>query len=143
MVINKSTVFISAPARRVWDALTRPEFVKKWQYGSVLITDWTVGSGIRFRTEWEGTVFEQWGNILEVAPNRLIRYSLFAPRPGLEDKPENYFVMSYVLKKQNSGTLLEILQEDNRPDAVQEEPQGEGNPMLVALKNLVENEMHD
>src|SRR5947209_11219178 len=93
MAKNISTLVIKAPVQKVWDALTMPELVKQWQYGSDLITDWQQGSDIRFRTEWEGKVFEQWGKVLEVTPHQIIKYSLFAPRPGLEDKSENYFVM--------------------------------------------------
>src|SRR5216683_1166293 len=52
MAKNISTVVIKAPVQKVWDALTMPEFVKQWQYGSDLITDWKPGSDIRFRTEW-------------------------------------------------------------------------------------------
>ena len=91
MAINISTVIINAPVQKVWEALTQPELVKLWQYGSDLLTDWKVGSEITFTTEWEGKIFEQWGKILEIKTNELIKYSLFAPRPGLEDKPENYF----------------------------------------------------
>ncbi len=57
MAINISTIFIKAPVEKVWDALTKPELVKQWQYGSDLITNWKVGNDIRFRTEWEGKVF--------------------------------------------------------------------------------------
>jgi N6-adenosine-specific RNA methylase IME4 len=71
-------------------------------------------------------------------PNELIRYNLFAPRPDLEDKPENYFVMSYVLTPEGENTKLEIIQEDNRPGAQQEEPHDEENPVLQALKNVVD-----
>jgi len=116
-----------------------PELVKKWQYGSDLITDWKLGSEIRFRTEWEGKVFEQWGKVLELLPYHTIKYSLFAPRPGLEDKAENYFVMIYLLNEKESHTILEIIQEDQRPGAKQEEPQGEENPILNALKSLIES----
>jgi uncharacterized protein YndB with AHSA1/START domain len=139
MPINISTINIKAPIKNVWDAITKPELVKQWQYGSDLITDWKVGSNIRFSTEWQGKIFEQWGKILDVQPNRIIKYSLFAPRPGLEDKPENYFVMSYVLTDENKHIKLEIMQEDNRPGAVQEDPQGEENPLLAALKTLAES----
>ena len=75
----------------------KPEFVKLWQYGSDLLTTWEVGSEIKFRTEWEDKVYEQRGKFLEVRLNEIVKYSLFAPRPNLEDKPENYFIMSYVL----------------------------------------------
>lgn len=139
MATNISTIRIHASAERVWETVTRPELVKLWQYGSDLLTNWEIGSDIRFRTAWEDKVFEQWGKVLVFRPNELVSYSLFAPRPGLEDKPENHFVMSYVLTNDNGYTKLEIIQEDNRPHAVQEEPQGEENPILKALKDLAES----
>ncbi|MBP6432207.1 MAG: SRPBCC domain-containing protein [Ferruginibacter sp.] len=140
MAKNISTIKINASTQKVWDIITKPEFVKLWQYGSNLLTTWEVGSDIKFRTEWEDKVFEQWGKVLEVRPNEIVKYSLFAPRPGLEDKPENYFIMSYVLTDDNGQTKLEIIQEDNRPNAVQEEPQGEENPVLMLLKQLAETD---
>ncbi len=139
MAINISTIFIQAPVQKVWDALTKPELVKQWQYGSDLIIDWKVGNDIRFRTEREDKIFEQWGKVLEVRPNELLKYSLFAPRPDLDDKPENYFIMSYVLTCQTGQTKLQIIQEDNKPNAVQEEPQGGENPILQSLKKVAEN----
>lgn len=138
MATNISRITINAPTQRVWDALTKPELVRLWQYGSDLVTDWDIGGDIRFRTEWEGRIFEQWGKVLEIRPNELIKYSLFAPRPDLEDKPENYFIMNYVLTADNGQTNLEIIQEDNRQNAVQEEPQGEENPILQSLKKFAE-----
>ena len=47
--------------------------------------------------------------------------------------------MSYVLTEENGQTKLEIIQEDNRPNAAQEEPQGEENPVLKLLKQLAES----
>lgn len=138
MATNISTIFLNASIEKVWEVLTKPELVKQWQYGSDLITDWKVGNEIRFRNEWEGQVFEQWGTLLEIIPNQKIRYSLFFPRPGLEDKPENYFIMSYILSEENKKIKLEIIQEDNRPGAVQEEPQGDENPILQSLKAIIE-----
>ncbi|TPG36365.1 SRPBCC family protein [Flavobacterium pectinovorum] len=139
MATNISTIYLNAPIEKVWNALTQPELVKQWQYGSDLITDWKVDNEIRFRNEWEGQVFEQWGTVLEIIQNQKIKYSLFFPRPELEDKPENYFIMSYILFEENQKVKLEIIQEDNRPDAVQEEPQGDENPILQGLKALIES----
>ena len=138
MARNISVIKINAAKQKVWDALTKPELVKLWQYGSNLITDWKVGSEIKFSTEWNGKIFEQWGKVLEIQLDEFIKYSLFAPRPDLEDKPENYFVMMYVLTSENGLTKLEIIQEDNRPNAIQEEPQGEENPVLQSLKKIAE-----
>lgn len=138
MAKNRSLIQINSTIEKVWEALTNPEMVKLWQFGSVLKTSWKIGTEIRFTTEWEGTVFEQWGIIQDVQENKLIKYTLFAPRPDLEDKPENYFLMIYQLTKEANHVLLEIIQEDNRPGAVQEEDQGEENPILLGLKHLVE-----
>lgn len=139
MAVNSSIVRIQAPVAQVWNALVNPELVKQWQYGSELITDWQVGRPIRFRTQWEGKVLEQWGQILAINPFEFIQYSLFAPRPDLKDKPENYFVMSYLLTLEGEFTKLEIRQQDNRPGAKQEAPQGEDNPVLKGLKALLES----
>ena len=138
MATNISAVTINAPIAKVWEALTQPELVKKWQMGSDLLTDWKVGSEIRFKNEWEGQVFEQWGKILEFTPYEIIKYTLFAPTPDLEDRPENYFTMSYVLSQNIDSVHLLINQEDNRPGSVQDEPTGEENEILNALKALLE-----
>ena len=138
MVTNISKLRIKSTPDKVWDALTNPVKVKQWQYGSELITDWMVGSGIRFESEWEGQTFEQWGTVLDFEPNKKLSYTLFAPRPDLEDRPENYFEMQYRLTVKGDQTELEIIQIDNRPGARQEEPQGEENPVLKMLKDLIE-----
>ncbi|HPG07645.1 MAG TPA: SRPBCC family protein [Saprospiraceae bacterium] len=138
MATNISKLIIGASKEKVWDALTNPIKVKMWQYGSDLRTDWIVGNEIRFRTEWEGTIYEQWGTILEFTPNEQLRYSLYAPRPDLADLPENYFEMLYKLSEADGGTALEIIQIDNRSGAVQEPEQGEENPVLKLLKELIE-----
>jgi uncharacterized protein YndB with AHSA1/START domain len=139
MAINLSVIHLNAPIKKVWAALTDSQFVKQWQYGSDLITDWQVGSDIRFRAEWEGKVFEQWGKVLEYTPYKILKYSLFAPRPDLEDKPENYFTMAYILTIVDEQIKLEIIQEDNRNGAIQNEPQGDENPVLKNLKSIIEN----
>jgi len=140
MATNISKVAINASSNKVWNALTNPEIVKKWQYGSILLTDWEIGSEIRFKTEWEGKIFEQWGKVIEVIPNEKLRYTLFAPRPDLEDKPENYFVIEYRLTEKGTTTLLEIIQEDNRPGAKQEAVKGEENPIMKGLQEIIEAE---
>jgi uncharacterized protein YndB with AHSA1/START domain len=136
---NRSTLLINATAQTVWQVLTQPEHVKKWQFGSDLITDWRIGSSIRFSTDWQGTIFEQWGEVIAFQANQHLAYSLFAPRPDLEDLPENYFKMTYTLSTENQQTRLEILQDDHRPNAKQEAPQGEENPILKGLKDLAES----
>ncbi len=46
--------------------------------------------------------------------------------------------MSYVLTKNDNLVELKIIQDDNRLGAKKEEPQGEENPVLRSLKELIE-----
>mgnify|MGYP000952805248 CR=1 FL=1 len=140
MATNISRLTINASKEKVWLALTNPDKVKAWQFGSDLITDWKVGNEIRFKSEWNGQIFEQWGTVVEFDPYEKLKYTLFAPRPDLEDKPENYFEMEYKLINNKNGTELTITQEDNRPGAKQEPEQGEENPVLKVLKDLIEKD---
>jgi uncharacterized protein YndB with AHSA1/START domain len=86
---SDSTVKILAPASKVWLALTVPDLVKQWQYGSDLLTTWEPGTPIVFRNEWNGQVFEQKGTVLEFVPGSRLKYSLFVPRPDLQDIPDD------------------------------------------------------
>jgi uncharacterized protein YndB with AHSA1/START domain len=134
-----SRIQIKAPAAAVWNALTNPDMVKRWQYGSVLTTTWEPDAPIRFTVEWDGQRFEQWGRVIEFIPNVSLKYSLFAPRPDLTDSPENYFFMTYRLQSRDGMTLLEITQDDPRPAINSQPPEEETeSPILRALKDLVE-----
>jgi uncharacterized protein YndB with AHSA1/START domain len=91
MKTSDSSVKILAPAEKVWLALTVPELVKQWQYGSDLLTTWEVGTPIVFRNEWNGQVFEQKGTVLEFAPESRLKYSLFFTHEHLQDITEHCF----------------------------------------------------
>jgi uncharacterized protein YndB with AHSA1/START domain len=139
---SESIVKILAPAGKVWRALTVPDLVKQWQYGSDLLTTWEPGTPIVFRNEWNGQVFEQKGTVLEFVPGSRLRYSLFFPRPGVEDVPENYFFMTYELTESVGVTSVVVRQEDPRPSPPDAASGGDDGPdVLSALKELVEVEM--
>ncbi|GGY61886.1 hypothetical protein GCM10011613_01670 [Cellvibrio zantedeschiae] len=140
MKISDSNVNIVAPAQKVWLALTVPELVKQWQYGSDLLTTWEPGTSIIFRNEWEGQVFEQKGTVLEFTPTSRLKYSLFFPHPNLQDIPEHYFFMTYELKEVDGITSLLIRQEDPRP-LPSDDGNNDGPDVLSYLKELVEVKM--
>jgi uncharacterized protein YndB with AHSA1/START domain len=138
---SNSTVKILAPAKKVWQALTSPALVKQWQYGSDLLTTWEVGTPIVFRNEWNGQVFEQTGTVLEFSPVSRLKYSLFVPRPDLQDIPEHHFFMIYELAESDRTTSLLVRQEDPRPSLPDESGGGDGPDVLSILKELVEVKM--
>jgi hypothetical protein len=59
-----------------FEAITKPELTKLWQYGRIMTTDWKVGGNIKFRSE-EGRAeaLEQWGTILDIWPNGIHKIS--------------------------------------------------------------------
>jgi uncharacterized protein YndB with AHSA1/START domain len=139
---SDSIVKILAPASKVWLALTVPALVKRWQYGSDLLTTWEPGTPISFRNEWNGQIFEQKGTVLEFIPESRVKYSLFVPRPDLDDIPEHRFFMTYELTERDGVTSLLFRQEDPRPSPPNESSGGEDGPdVLSTLKELVERGM--
>ena len=141
MKTTESIVEIRAPASKVWRALTEPELVKQWQYGSDLLSTWQPGSPITFRNEWNGQVFEQMGTVLEFSPASRVRYSLFFPRDGLQDTPENRFFMTYELTESDGSTSVVFRQEAPRPSPADASSSEDGPDVLSALKELVEIRM--
>ena len=135
MAIHTTSVTIDAPASKVFEALTQPELVKQWQFGRTVQCDWQAGHAIKFIAGSEGNVLEQWGTLLEIRPNELLKYNLFTPASGIEDKKENYNITSYILTNNNGQTCVELIQEDNRPFGF---AAATLKPILVALKKVVE-----
>ena len=137
MPTHTAEIIIEASIQKVFEALTKPELIKLWQYGRVVTTDWTVGRSIKFTSEWEGNAetLEQWGTILDIRPNEFIKYRLFTPRTDLEDKVEDYCVTSYILGNERGSTRVELIHEDNRPNGFAPTTL---KPILAALKGIAE-----
>jgi len=130
-------IVVDASTQKVFDALTKPELIRLWQYGRVVTTDWKVGGNIKFASESEGgsETLEQWGTILDFRPNEFIKYRLFKPGCGLEDKVENYGVTSYALVSEQGLTKVELIHQDNRPNGF---VPATLKPILAALKRVAE-----
>ncbi|OQP56725.1 SRPBCC family protein [Niastella populi] len=139
MAILTTAVTIDAPANKVFEALTQPALVQQWQFGKTVHTNWVVGETIKFIAEHEGRVQEQWGTILDIRANELLKYNLFTPAPGIEDKQENYNITSYILTNDNGKTQIQLIQVDNRPFGF---VPATLKPILVALKKVVEGNIH-
>ena len=129
---------INAPLSKVWDALTKPEIIKQYFFGTDTITTWEKGSPITFKGEWEGKSYKDKGTVLDVQKNKLIKYSYWSSMSGIEDKPENYVIVTYALSGSDNNVELSIAQE-NIPDEKMKEHSAENwRKVLADLKKLVE-----
>src|SRR5581483_31662 len=134
----KATVAIHAPASKVWQALTDPELIKQYLFGSEVITDWKVGSPIIYRGMWQGKPFEDKGKVLQVKPEKLLEVSHWSPLSGVPDTPENYHKVTYELAPEDGGTRVTILQDNNASEEERAHSEQNWNLVLGNLKKLLE-----
>jgi uncharacterized protein YndB with AHSA1/START domain len=107
---STSTFTINASKEKVWDALTNPEIVKQYFFGTSLVADWKVGGMVFFRGEWEGKPYEDKGIITAIKQNELLCYDYKSSWDTSEDIRENYMPIEYKLSERNGATTLEITQ---------------------------------
>ena len=99
------SVDVNAPLAKVWDALINPDLIKEYLYGTETVTNWKVGSELVFQGEWEGHKYKDRGVIKEFVPLKKISYSYWSGFTGLEDKPENYSTVTYLLEQKDPNTV--------------------------------------
>jgi len=132
---------INAPVSKVWDALTKPEIIKQYFFGTDTITDWKPGSPIKFRGEWEGKKYEDKGTIKEVKDQKLIRYDYWSSMSGIEDKPENYVLITYKLSGEDYDVTLTVTQENIPDEKMKAHSVENWKKVLHDLKDLLEQKM--
>ncbi len=128
---------IDAPAGEVWAALTTPETIKQYFFGSEVETDWGEGSPIVFRGEYEGRQYEDKGEIRDVEEERSLSFTHWSEMSGKPDSPENYATVTYDLKKLGGKTEVKVTQTNCMGDA--EQTKKNWRKVLNGLKKTVEH----
>jgi len=134
-------VIIEAGPEKVWFALTDKESIKKYFFGTEAISDWKVGSSLIFQGEWEGQTYQDKGTILESEPGKMLKYDYWTAWSGLDDKPENYSLVTYRLSSSGEQTTLELRQAGFANQEGFEHAQGGWDAVLSNLKKLLEGSL--
>ena len=129
---------IQAPRSKVWRALTDPDQIEKYMFGSRVETDWKPGSRIVWKGEYEGKRYEDKGEILEVETERRLKMTHFSPLSGQEDAPENYHTLLYELEGSGTTTRVALSQDNNPDEEAAEHSRANWEKMLSGLKHVVE-----
>jgi uncharacterized protein YndB with AHSA1/START domain len=136
--VATAEVEIAASPANVWAALTDPEQIKEYMFGSQVITDWKEGSPIVWKGEYDGKKYEDKGQIVEVEPQRRLKVTHFSPLSGQEDRPENYHTLLYELEERGGRTHVSLSQDNNPSKEAAEHSRENWEKMLVGLKQVVE-----
>jgi len=129
---------IAAPVGKVWDALTKPELIKQYFFGTQTTTTWEEGRPITFDGKWEGKSYHDKGTVLNFQKNKLIKYSYWSSMSGIEDKPENYMIVTYELVGSNGKAELTVTQENIPDEKTKEHSEANWKKVLNDLKKFVE-----
>ncbi len=97
-LIATQSIEINTNAETVWEILTNPEKIKIYLFGTETITDWKIGSSIMFQGEYNGQRYRDKGNVIESVENKVLSYNYWSGFSGLEDKPENYSLVTYQIE---------------------------------------------
>ena len=111
--VAEKRVSIDAPREAVWQALTDPEKVKEYMHGTTIATDWKVGSPITWSGEWKGKSYQDKGEVLAFEPEKVLSTTYWSSMSGKEDKPENYYNVTYTLEGNDGRTTLTLQQDGN------------------------------
>ncbi|KRC51555.1 ATPase [Leifsonia sp. Root227] len=108
--IAEASILVDADTYAVWRAITDPEIIARYLYGTRVESEWRVGSPIVYRGEWEGKPYEDHGTILEFVPGERLVSSYYSPLSGKPDVPESYQDVAYVLRQEDGGTRVTVTQ---------------------------------
>ena len=137
-LVAKAEINTNATADKVWGALTNAEMLKKFMFGSTVISDWKEGSKIIWKGEWQGKPYEDKGEVLKAIPDKQLQYTHFSPMMGLPDVPENYHTVTIDLTGNGEQTNVALSQDKNATEEARDHSQKNWAMMLEGLKKLLE-----
>ncbi|WP_295124449.1 SRPBCC family protein [uncultured Chitinophaga sp.] len=134
----KASIAINAPKDKVWEALTDPDMIREYLFGTETSTDWKKGSPITYKGTWKGQAYEDKGTIIDIIPEKLLHTTYLSGMSGQEDVPENYANVIYEISEQSGKTVLSITQDNNDTEESRQHSEQNWNTVLEGLKLLVE-----
>ncbi|MBV8799956.1 MAG: SRPBCC family protein [Alphaproteobacteria bacterium] len=128
--------YIRAPKEKVWDALTNPEFMRKYWFGMTQESEWKPGASWAMKFS-DGRVADA-GEVLESdPPRRLVLKWRNEFRPEL--KAEGFSRCVYELEQDGETTKLVVTHTIEKENAKLIEAVSGGWPkVLSSLKSLLE-----
>lgn len=135
----KASVSIDAPVEDVWKTITTPELIKQYLFGTTVKSDWKEGSPITYEGEYNGQKYLDKGKITSFEKNKVFASTYWSSMGGKEDKPENYNLVTYTLKRESGRTLLTLTQDNIATEEERDHSQSNWEAVLKELKKTAES----
>src|SRR5262249_41141706 len=129
--------YIRTTPEKLWQALTDPEFTRKYWVESWQECEWKPGASWKLRVP-DGSVVAD-GEVLEIDPPRRLVLSCRASEVFSEAHLEGYARLTYELEQQKESVKLTFIQEIDKSDSKVIGMASNGWPLILAsLKSLLE-----
>jgi uncharacterized protein YndB with AHSA1/START domain len=128
--------YIRCTPQRLWEAITDGSLTQQYFHGTVVESDWAVGSPIIYRVE--GGEVGVAGEVLECdPPRRLVTTWHFSRVPQAADEPPSQ--VTWEVEETSDGCRLTLIHDHFDGETFTYESVGEGWPqVLSSLKSLLE-----
>jgi uncharacterized protein YndB with AHSA1/START domain len=133
-----ASIVVRASREAVWKAVTDPQLVKRYFFGTDLVTDWKVGSPVLFRGEWEGKTYEDRGTVLAFDPPRALSFNYWSAFSGEADTEERRQIIRYELADVPEGVRVTVEQSNADTQARADHSAENWQKVLAGLKEVVE-----
>ena len=105
-------LIINAEPLNVWQTLTKPKYIRKFFFNSILNTSWEEGSSIAFYNDEANQPIKMvHGRVLKFKKEQILSYTLFPSSAEFEDHLKNHLTLTYTLQDLIGKTQLIIEQE--------------------------------
>lgn len=129
---------IAASAVRAWAALTEPDEIAAYMWGTRVETTWEIGSPVTWHGEHEGKVYQDKGEVLAYDEPHALSVTHYSPLMGQPDEPKNYHTLVYTLTADGDRTHVRLTQDGCDDEAQAEQFSANWQQMLDSLKAHVE-----
>lgn len=137
----RANIKVNAPINHVWNALTDPEMITQYMFGTKVESEWETGKSITWRGIWNGKLYEDKGTILLIDKPYTLKYSYFSKLSDLPDKPENYNQVTYELAEVTDGTSVLVSQTNNRSKKQRNHSEKNWEEILKQMKKVAEEKV--
>jgi uncharacterized protein YndB with AHSA1/START domain len=129
--------YINSTPEKVWQALTDPDFTRKYWVNHRNASDWKVGSEWRHEDYDDASLVDIAGHVVESAPPRHLVLTWAFPKDAKD--PEKVSRVSFDIETYGDGVRLTVTHSELEPDSPMLSGISRGWPLVLSsLKTLLE-----